>query len=89
MPSSYTIGAHFEKFAKDLVASGRYASVSEVLRDGLRMVEEREQVRATKLEDLRALIVEGIESGDAGELDIEDLIAEAKRETTASGRDAA
>lgn len=88
MPSSYTIGAHFEKFAKDLVASGRYASVSEVLRDGLRMLEEREQLRATKLEDLRALIAEGIESGDAGELDIEDLIAEAKRET-GSGRDAA
>jgi antitoxin ParD1/3/4 len=42
MPSSYSIGAHFEKFAKDLVASGRYASVSEVLREGLRLLERDE-----------------------------------------------
>jgi antitoxin ParD1/3/4 len=42
MPSSYTIGAHFEKFAKDLVASGRYASVSEVLREAMRLLEKDE-----------------------------------------------
>lgn len=88
MPSSYTIGAHFEKFAKDLVASGRYASVSEVLREGLRLIEEREETRSTKLKELQALIQEGIDSGDAGELDIEELIAEAKRDK-AAGRDAA
>ena len=34
MPSSYTLGDRFEGFVKQLVASGRYASASEVLRDG-------------------------------------------------------
>jgi len=87
MPSSYTIGAHFEKFAKDLVASGRYASVSEVLRDGLRLMEREERFRAAKLEELRALIKEGHDSGDAGPLDMEELIAEAKGEK--AKRDAA
>ena len=46
MPSSYTIGAHYQTFARDLVDSGRYASVSEVLRDGLRLLEEKERERA-------------------------------------------
>jgi antitoxin ParD1/3/4 len=48
MPSSYTIGAHFEKFAKDLVASGRYASVSEVLREAMRLL-EKDEVAFTEL----------------------------------------
>lgn len=60
MPSSYSIGAHFEKFAKDLVASGRYASVSEVLEDGLRVIEAREKELDTELEQLRAEIAEGL-----------------------------
>jgi Bacterial antitoxin of ParD toxin-antitoxin type II system and RHH len=34
MPSSYTLGARFEAFVKELVASGRYNSASEVGRDG-------------------------------------------------------
>jgi len=59
MPSSYTIGAHFEKFAKDLVASGRYASVSEVLREGLRMVEREERTREEEIAQIRAEIAEG------------------------------
>ena len=87
MPSSYTIGAHFEKFAKDLVASGRYASVSEVLREGLRMVEREERTRAEQLEWLKAEVQKGIDSGDAGILDMDELIAEAKAEK--AKRDAA
>jgi antitoxin ParD1/3/4 len=77
MPSSYTIGEHYEKFVRDLVASGRYASASEVLRDGLRLMEEREWVREIKLRDLRGEIQKG---GDHGPLDMEEIIAEAKRE---------
>ena len=33
MPSSYTLGDHYEKFVRELVESGRYNSASEVLRD--------------------------------------------------------
>ena len=63
MPSSYTLGDHYERFVKGLVESGRYASASEVMRDGLRLVEKREQMRAAKLEALRRDIRDGLDSG--------------------------
>ncbi|MGC3984975.1 MAG: type II toxin-antitoxin system ParD family antitoxin [Pseudorhodoferax sp.] len=63
MPSSYAIGEHFEAFIKEQVRQGRYASASEVVRDGLRVLEERAQLRATRLEVLRSAIQEGANSG--------------------------
>lgn len=79
MPSSYSIGDHYEAFAKKLVASGRYASVSEVLRDGLRLMEEREALREWKLNELKKAIQEGIDSGDAGLMDAEEIKREGRR----------
>src|SRR5258705_390053 len=38
MPSSYTLGVHFEAFIKGLVEGGRYNNASEVVRDGLRLL---------------------------------------------------
>jgi len=79
MPSSYSIGDHYEAFAKELVASGRYASVSEVLRDGLRLMEEREALRAWKLNELKKAIQEGLDSGPAEPWEsLEDFLAEAR-----------
>jgi antitoxin ParD1/3/4 len=46
MPSSYTLGAHFEKFIQAQLAGGRYNNASEVLRDALRMMEDRDKRRA-------------------------------------------
>ena len=79
MPSSYSLGDHYEQFAKDLVASGRYASVSEVLRDGLRLMEEREGVRAWKLAELQKAIKEGLESPFEDYIDSEDIKREGRR----------
>ena len=56
MATSYSIGEHFERFIQSLLESGRYSTASEVMRDGLRMIEEREQRRNAKLEALRAEI---------------------------------
>jgi antitoxin ParD1/3/4 len=79
MPSSYSIGDHYEAFAKKLVASGRYASVSEVLRDGLRLMEEREALREWKLNELKKAIQEGIDSGFSEYTDSEDIKSEGRR----------
>jgi antitoxin ParD1/3/4 len=79
MPSSYSIGDHYEAFAKELVASGRYASVSEVLRDGLRLMEEREALRAWKLAELKKAIQEGLDSGESEPMEsLEAFLAEAR-----------
>ncbi|KNZ33562.1 MAG: addiction module antitoxin [Methylibium sp. NZG] len=63
MPSSYVIGEHFEAFIKHQIQQGRYASASEVVRDGLRALEEREQLRSLKLQALRTEIQRGADSG--------------------------
>jgi antitoxin ParD1/3/4 len=63
MPSSYTLGARFEAFIKGLVENGRYNNASEVVRDGLRLLEDREKEREIKVAELRRLAEEGRLSG--------------------------
>ncbi|WP_257166678.1 type II toxin-antitoxin system ParD family antitoxin [Bradyrhizobium sp. SRS-191] len=79
MASSYTIGKHYEELIKGLVDSGRYSTASEVMREGLRLIEEKQERRKAKLEALRSAIQDGLDSGPAEGQDVEDLIAEAKR----------
>jgi antitoxin ParD1/3/4 len=66
-----------EQLIESLVESGRYQNASEVLRDGLRMVEQREAEDAVKLKVLRASARVGMAALDRGEFkefrDIEDL----------------
>ncbi len=78
MASSYSIGKHFEAFIDGLIESGRYSTASEVLRDGLRLIEEREERRKAKLEALRAEIQKGFDSGPAEEVDIAEMIKSVK-----------
>jgi antitoxin ParD1/3/4 len=63
MPSSYTLGDHFEAFIKEQVKGGRYASASEVIRDGLRLLEGEQQKREAGLQRLRGEIEMGRRSG--------------------------
>lgn len=56
---SYAVGSHFKRFIQDQVAKGRYNNASEVVREGLRLVEERE----AKLAALRNHIDQAIEQG--------------------------
>ena len=79
MPSSYTLGDRFEGFVTQLVASGRYASASEVLRDGLRLLEEQENLRQAKLDAVRRDIAEGIDSGPSAPLDMDAIIEDARQ----------
>ena len=63
MPSSYTLGTHFEGFIKKQVGAGRYASASEVIRDSLRLLEQQDAMIQARLDALRAAIEHGATSG--------------------------
>ena len=76
MPSSYALGPSFERFVGRLLKSGRYNSKSEVIREGLRLLEQREQARAVQLEELRKAFRQGIESGPG--IPAEQVFAELK-----------
>ena len=73
--TSISLGDHFEAFINRQVESGRYGSASEVVRASLRLLEEHEQ----KIGALRQALVDGEKSGDAGELDMEDIKGKARR----------
>lgn len=63
--TSVTLGDHFEKIIEKSIESGRYASASEVIREGLRLVDEREQ----KIQILREAIEAGERSGYVSDFD--------------------
>lgn len=77
--TSLTLGDHWEVFIKNEVASGRYGSASEVVRDALRTLEERK----TKLEALQKHLGEGAEQARSGQYvkqNREEMLAEFKEE---------
>jgi antitoxin ParD1/3/4 len=63
MPRSFALGDHFEEFIDTQVKSGRFNNASEVVRAGLRLLEDHETPSALTLDDLRRLIQEGVNSG--------------------------
>jgi antitoxin ParD1/3/4 len=62
MPSSYTLGRHFEEFIQGQLASGRYNNASELVPDALRLLEQRER----RLAALDAAIERGVADVQAG-----------------------
>ena len=65
------IGGHFASFVEGKVAEGRYASASDIVRAGLRLLEDQE----TKLASLRAALIEGENSGPATPFDFDAFLA--------------
>jgi antitoxin ParD1/3/4 len=74
-----------EQFVHSRVASGRYQTASEVIREGLRLLEEREQTREAALEELRAQL-RGVEQADRGEFLDGDAVFEEIRQLSARRR---
>lgn len=65
--TSITLGSYFDQFIQSTLSEGRYKNASEVVRAGLRLLEEEEQ----KMQALRLAIEEGIKSGIAEDFDPE------------------
>lgn len=72
--TSVSLGDHFTQFIDQQVSTGRYGSASDVVRAGLRLLEEDE----AKLAALRQALIEGEESGDAEPFDFDEFIARMK-----------
>lgn len=73
--TSVSLGDHFAEFIEAQVAAGRYGSASDVVRAGLRLLEDQE----TKLAALRAALIDGEESGPSTHLDVETFIARKRK----------
>lgn len=62
------LGPAFDDFVARLLKSGYYQTQSEILREGLRLLKEREDLRQLRLAELRKEIALGGEQADRGEL---------------------
>jgi antitoxin ParD1/3/4 len=75
---------YLKQWVEAKITSGRYNNISEVIREALRLLEARDELRAAKIRDLRTAITEGENSGEAIPLDIEAIKREGRiRRTTA------
>jgi antitoxin ParD1/3/4 len=70
--TSISLDDHFRDFIAREVETGRYQSASEVIRAGLRLLEDRE----TQLNALRSALVEGEKSGEPEPFDFDAFIAD-------------
>lgn len=77
--TSVTLGDHFADFVEEQVSTGRYASPTDVVQAGLRLLEEQE----AKLSTLRAALIDGENSGLSTDFDFDEFLA---RKRAAYGR---
>jgi antitoxin ParD1/3/4 len=70
--TSFSLGDHFTRFVESQVVAGRYSSASDVVRAGLRLLEEHE----TRLAALRNTLLAGEQSGPSAPFDVEAFPAE-------------
>lgn len=66
MPTSVALTPYFESYTKQLVASGRYNNVSEVIRDSLRLHEEKLKQEDTRLKALLGAVQLGMDDFETG-----------------------
>jgi antitoxin ParD1/3/4 len=68
-----------EQYIQTKVSTGMYYSASEVVREGLRLLKERDHLQKIRLQELRLDIQAGLDSGDATPLDMQAVKAEARQ----------
>jgi antitoxin ParD1/3/4 len=79
MTMNVSLSPQLEAMVKDKVASGRYTSASEVVREALRLMEQRDQLSAMRLQQLQQDIQEGLVSGEPMPWNPEAIKAEGRR----------
>jgi antitoxin ParD1/3/4 len=73
-----------EKLVESKVQSGRYQSASEVIREGLRLLDDQDRLRNAQLEEVRRKIQGGIDQLDKGEgIEGRTVLAELKQKSQA------
>jgi antitoxin ParD1/3/4 len=82
--TSFSLDPHWADFIDAEVSSGRYRSASDVVRAGLRLLEDHE----TRVEALRQALIEGENSGPCEPFDFDEFIAEQKKTATPGQRSA-
>ena len=80
------LGTVFDQFVADLLKTGHYQSQSEILREGLRLLKEREELKQLRLAELRKEIAIGTEQARQGKLiDGDAVFAEIRKMNPRSG----
>lgn len=80
---------HLDRFIEFGITSGRFSNASEVVREGLRLLEQREEEDKARLEWLRAAARKGFDAADRGDYvalrsdaEIEDFVDQARRQVS-------
>lgn len=73
--TSVALGEHWQAFIEKQVSSGRYGTASEVIRNALRLLEQRD----ARIETLRTALIEGEDSGIAGRLNMDEIKRKARQ----------
>jgi len=79
MNMNVSLPEELANYVREKVSTGRYGSSSEVVREALRLMERTEQQAAEKLALLRQAWAQGVDSGDAGEIDFDALKQDARK----------
>jgi antitoxin ParD1/3/4 len=79
--TSVSLGEHFENFVDTRISTGRFKNASEVIRAGLRLLEEEEN----RITALRLAIKEGMDSGTVADFDAQEHLEKLKARRKING----
>jgi antitoxin ParD1/3/4 len=83
MPMNISLTPHLEEMIREKIASGSYNSASEVVREALRLLEQEDQLRALRMQNLRRDIREGLDSGPSTVFDPQEIKRTARAKKSA------
>lgn len=86
MGMNINLTPQLEEMVRQKVNSGLYTSASEVVREALRLMDEKDRLRAAKLEQLRQDIQEGLDSGPATAWDATEIKRQGRAKQAAKTR---